>query len=152
MAYTLSMSDPVMSSGSIHIGYADGANRHTQNLASTAWVIYLPSGHLLSSGGSCLCPTTNSLAGYSAVIELLVDDIHHDIDQLIVRLDSQLVVYQLNGIYNIRNPILLRKYLCIKLLERQFQFITYEHIPRHLNYVSDALTNYVLDWHLRHNP
>ena len=94
MAYTLSMSDPVMSSGSIHIGYADGASWHTRNIASTAWVIYLPSGQLLSSGGSCLGLATNNLAEYSAVIELLVDVIHHGIDHLIVRLDSQLVVSQ----------------------------------------------------------
>ena len=146
------MSGPMMSSGSIHIGYADGASRHTRNLASIAWVIYLPSGQLLSSGGSCLGPATNNLAEYSAVIELLVDVIHHGIDQLIVRLDSQLVVSQLNDIHNICNPILLQKYLHIKLLERRFQFITYEHIPRHLNYVSEALANYVLDWNLRHNP
>ena len=146
------MSESVMSSGSIHIGYADGASRHTRNLASTSWVIYLPSGQLLSSGGSCLGSATNNLAEYSAVIELLVDAIHHSIDHLIVRLDSQLVVSQLNGVYNIRNPTLLQKYLHIKLLERQFQFITYEHILRRLNHVSDALANYVLDWHLRHNP
>lgn len=112
------MSDPVMSSGSIYVGYADGASRHTGNIASTTWVIYLPLGQLLSYGGSCLGPATNNLAEYSAVIELLVDVIHHGIDHLIVRLDSQLVVSQLNDIYNIRNPILLRKYLCIKLLER----------------------------------
>ena len=111
------------------------------------WVIYLPSGQLLSSGGSCLGSATNNLAEYSAVIELLIDVIHHGIDHLIVRLDSQLEVSQLNGVYNIRNPTLLRKYFCIKLLERKFQFITYEHIPRHLNHVSDALENYVLDWH-----
>ena len=82
------MSDLVMSSGSIYIGYEDGASRHTRNLASTTWVIYLPSGQLLSSRGSCLGPATNNLAEYSAVIELLVDAIHHGIDHLIVRLDS----------------------------------------------------------------
>jgi len=145
------MSDLVMSSRSIYAGYADGACRHTRNIASTTWVIYLPSGQLLSSGGSCLGPTTNNLAEYSAVIELLIDTICHGIDHLIVKLDSQLVVSQLNGIYSIRNPMLLQKYLRIKLLEHHFQFITYEHIPRHLNHVSDALTNYVLYWHLRHN-
>ena len=88
LAYNFSMSDPVMSSRSIHIAYADGASRHTRNLASTAWVIYLPSGQLLSSGGSCLGPATNNLAKYSAVIELLVDVIHHGIDHLIFMLDS----------------------------------------------------------------
>ena len=86
------MSGLVMSLGSIHIGYADGASRHTRNLAATTWVIYLPSSQLLSSGGSCFGPATNNLAEYSVVIELLIDVIGHGINHLIVKLDSQLVV------------------------------------------------------------
>jgi len=105
----------------------------------------------LSSGGSCLGPDTNNLVEYSVVIELLVDAIRHGIDHLIIKLDSQLVVSQLNGLYSIHDPILLWKYLRVKLLERYFQFITYQHIPRILNHVSDAFANYVLYWHLRHN-
>ena len=37
-----------------YIGFADDASRPTQNLASTAWVIYTPTGQVLSSGGVCL--------------------------------------------------------------------------------------------------
>jgi len=77
-----------MSSESICIGYADDACRHTQNIASATWVIYSPSGQLLSSGRSCLGPATNNLAEYSAVIELLIDAIGHGIDHLIIKLDS----------------------------------------------------------------
>ncbi len=88
LAYTLSMSEPEMSLRSMHVGYVDGACRHTRNLTLIAWVIYSPSGQLLSSGGSCLGPATNNLAEYSAVIELLIDAIHHGIDHLIIRLDS----------------------------------------------------------------
>jgi hypothetical protein len=40
----------------IHTGFADGSSHHTLNLASAAWVIYKPSGQLLSSGGTCLGP------------------------------------------------------------------------------------------------
>ena len=39
---------------SAYIGFADGASRHTQNLASATWVIYTPTGQVLSSGGGCL--------------------------------------------------------------------------------------------------
>ena len=60
------------------IGFADGASRHTQNLASSSWVIYTPSwviymGQVLSSGGICLRPSSNNVAEYSVVIELLRD-------------------------------------------------------------------------------
>ena len=33
----------------------------------------------------------------------------------------------------------------VRLLERQFEFITYEHIPREFNALGDSLVNYVLD-------
>jgi len=73
-----------------------------------------------------------------------------NIRHLIVRLDSQLVVRQLDNHYAIRNPILLGLYIRVCLLERQFDYIEYQHIPRHLNTYTDTLANYVLDIHLRH--
>ena len=60
--------------------------------ASAAWVIYTPMGHVLSSGGVCLRPSSNNVAEYSAVIELLRDAISHGVLSLEVRLDSELVV------------------------------------------------------------
>ena len=62
---------------SIYIGFADGASRHTQNLASVAWVIYTPTVQVLSSGGVFLQPSSNNVAEYSAIIELLWDAISH---------------------------------------------------------------------------
>ena len=61
------------------IGFADGASRHTCNLASATWVIYSPSGQLVSSGGTCLGPASNNVAKYRAVIELLWDAFSHGI-------------------------------------------------------------------------
>ena len=92
---------------SIHIGFLDGASRHTQNSASAAWVIYAPTGQVLSSRGVCLRPSSNNLAEYSVVIELLQDVISHGVLSLEVRLDSQLVVSQLNDSYCIRDLVLL---------------------------------------------
>jgi ribonuclease HI len=133
-----------------YIGFADGASRSTQNLASAAWAIYAPTNELVSLRGVCLGHATNNIAEYSTVIELLVDAISLEIHHLVVRLDSQLVVLQLSNIYSIRSPTLLRVYLRIRLLERYFDHIEYQHIPRCLNTLTDALANYVLDRHLNH--
>jgi ribonuclease HI len=92
----------------------------------------------------------NNVAEYSVIIELLNDAISHGIHSLEVFLDSQLVVRQLNGRYRVRDPTLLRRFLRVRLLERQFDFITYYHIYKSYNYVSDAYVNYVLDWYLSH--
>ena len=77
---------------STYIGFADGASRHTQHLASAAWVIYTPMGQVLSSGGVCLRPCSNNAAEYSIVIELVQDAILHGVLSLELRLDSELVV------------------------------------------------------------
>ena len=74
---------------STYIGFTDGASRHTQHSALATWVIYTPMGHVLSSGGVCLWPSSNNVAEYSAVIELLRDAISHGVLSLEVRLDSQ---------------------------------------------------------------
>ena len=136
-------------SGSPYVGFADGASRNTRNLSSAAWVIYDPHGELVDIRGVCLGCTTNNVAEYSAVIELLAEAINLGIRSMLVNLDSQLVVHQLNGQYSVRDHRILRLYLRVKLLERDFDYITYHHIPRRLNAVTDALAKYVLDRHLR---
>jgi ribonuclease HI len=133
-----------------NIGFTDGASRSTRNLSSAAWAIYAPTNELVSLRGVCLSRATNNIAEYSAVIELLVDVISLGIHHLVVRLESHLVVLQLSNIYSIRSPTLLRVYLRIRLFERYFDHIEYQHIPRCLNILTDALANYVLDIHLNH--
>ena len=135
---------------STFIGFTDGANRHTQHSASAAWVIYTPMGQVLSSGGVCLQPSSNNVVEYSVFIELLRDAILHGVLSLEVRLDSELVVSQLNGLYHVMDSTLLRRFLRVILLERQFDNITYIHIPRINNQAADSYANYVLDWHLFH--
>ena len=93
------------------VGFVDGASRHTCNLASTAWVIYSPSGQLVASGGAFLGPATNNVAECRVVIEILWDALSRGITQLEVRLDSQLVVFQVNGAYQVQNPIFLCHFL-----------------------------------------
>ena len=130
---------------STYIGFVDGVSCHTQHSASAAWVIYTPTGQVLSSGGVCLRPSSNNVAEYSVIIELLQDAILHGVVSLEVCLDSELVVSQLNGLYHVRDPTLLRRFLRVRLLERQFENITYIHVPRINNQVADSYANYVLD-------
>jgi ribonuclease HI len=138
------------SESEVFIRYADGASRHTQRLASAAWVIFTPQGQLLSFGGICLGDTINNVTEYSAVIELLRDTLSLGISHLRVYIDAQLVVSQLNIIYWVHEPTLHRRFLRVHLLERNFDYITYVHVPRRLNQIIDTLANHILDWHLAH--
>ena len=83
------------------VGFADGDSQHTCNLASATWVIYSPSRHLVASRGACLGPAINNVEEYRVVIELLWDSLLHGITHLEFRLESQLVVFQLNGSYQV---------------------------------------------------
>ena len=131
------------------IGYADGACRSTRNISSATWVIYSPSDELVSMNGVSLGQTMNNIAGYSAVVELLSESISFGIRSLIVRLDSELFVLQLNRVYAIINPVLLRLFLRVRLLEREFDYIEYQHIPRYLNTLANAIASRMLSRHLQ---
>ena len=99
--------------------------------------------------GVSLGQTTNNIAEYSAVIELLSESISFGIRSLIVRLDFELVVLQLNRVYAIINLVLLQLFLRAHLLEREFDYIEYQHIPRHLNTLADSIASSIINRHLQ---
>ena len=98
----------------IYFGFAHGTTRHTQNLTSTAWVIYCPSGQLMVSRGVCIGSALNNIAENIVILNLLSEAISYEIDSLVVYLDSQLIVSQLNNIYQVRDPCLYRQYLRVR--------------------------------------
>lgn len=112
-----------------HIGFANGACRSTRNLSSVAWAIYNPHGEFIDLQGIVLGHKTNNIIKYNTVIKFLLEAISIDIWELVVNLDSQLVFLQLHGQYSFRNPQILRMCRHIRLLERNFDYITYHHIP-----------------------
>ena len=105
---------------------------------------------LVLSNGVCIGTATNNQDEYDAVRGLLADALFHRILHLHVRLDSLLLVRQLNGIYHVHNPVLFRCYLTVKLLICAFETITFNHVPREQNHYVDSIANHVLDWHLSH--
>ena len=133
-----------------YTGFADGARRWYPNLALAAWVIYSPSHELILIDGICLGIVTNNQAEYDGVNGLLATTLQLGIHHLDVFLDSQLLVSQLNNHYRFRDPYLFRKYLRTKHMVRTFESITFTHVPRNLNSVTDQMANDILNWHI-HN-
>ena len=130
------------------VGYADRVIRSMWNLSSTALASFDPSSELVSFRGVCIGRSMNNIIEYSTLIELLSNAISRGIRWLIVRLDSQLVILQLTGIYSVQNPAIYCMLLRVRILEREFDSIQYLHISRNLNTLTDSLANYVLDRHL----
>jgi hypothetical protein len=84
------------------------------------------------------------------VIELLRDALSDEISHLWVYLDAHLVVSQLNGVYRVYDPTLHRHFLTVRLVDRYFDYITYIHVPRRFNHMTNTLVNHILDWSVAH--
>jgi ribonuclease HI len=104
----------------------------------------------VSLGGIFLRSATNNVAKYHVFIEILIEASSLGISQLIMNLDSQLVVCKLNCEYGVRNSVLLHFHLRVRRLERYFEFLEYRHISRELNTTTKLLANYMLDWRITH--
>ena len=128
-----------------YIGYANDANRCSRQATSATWIIFNPSNEFVDARGIFLGHATNNLAEYEAVIALMTNASALGIHSLVVRLDSELVISQLTSHYTVRHPVLYQKYLRVRFLERSFDVISYEHIPRMSNSLVDSLANDILD-------
>ena len=78
------------------------------------------------------------LAGLEAALELGVDD-------LVVRLDSELVVRQLTGVYRVKHADLIPLHRKAQVLLRRFRSVEIGHVRRKDNAAADALVNRLLD-------
>jgi ribonuclease HI len=94
---------------------------------------------------------TNNQAEYMALVfafkktrQLLGKEKSKKTD-LEVRMDSELIVRQLNGQYKILDTELQPFFLEVWNLRLDFKSVVFEHIPREQNKKADSLVNYALD-------
>lgn len=88
---------------------------------------------------------TNNVAEYTGIIVGLRKAHELGIDELDVRLDSELAVKQLNGEYKVKNPGLAKLYIEVHNMRPHFRRITFTHVRREYNKAADALVNKTLD-------
>jgi ribonuclease HI len=93
---------------------------------------------------------TNNVAEYKAVIFALKKAKHllggkADKTEIEIRMDSELVVRQLSGIYRIKEDDLKILFADVHNLEFDFKEISFIHIPREKNKEADKLVNEELD-------
>lgn len=127
------------------VAYADGASRGNPGPAAWGVAYTLENGEPLCGEAATLGETTNNVAEYRGCIAALSRLRSWGVARAIVRLDSELVVKQLNGQYKVRQPHL--KPLVAEALElrRGFVEVRIEHVPRKQNAVADGLANAALD-------
>ena len=125
--------------------YVDGASRGNPGPSSAAAVAFLPSGERLTSRASCIGTATNNIAEYRAVIEgLELASLLEAVD-VVVRMDSELVMKQLTGRYRIKNETLRTLAEEVRRIADRFSSVSYEKVPRGDNKIADRLANDALD-------
>jgi ribonuclease HI len=89
----------------------------------------------------------NNVAEYSGFIFGLKHAYRMNIKRLHVRLDSMLIVNQMNGEWNVGSPRLKPLYDEAQKLSKLFDEFKITHVRRHLNALADAACNRILDRH-----
>jgi ribonuclease HI len=115
----------------------DGAQRRR---ASAGLVFKTPQGEIIYHSFSLLKEEcSNNEAEYEALIFDLLLALYMDIRNLLAYGDSQLIVRQINGIYEVRKPELVPYYKAVQGLMNKFEHIHIAHIPRDQNASADTL-------------
>jgi len=129
--------------------FADGGSRGNPGPAASGAVVYeLEDGELgemVVEVGEYLGTATNNQAEYHAIVIGMQKALEYGFNVLDIRLDSELAVKQINGVYKVKNEELAKKYLEIFHLRQKFRETTFSHVRREYNKVADAVVNKVLD-------
>lgn len=127
--------------------FADGGSRGNPGPAASGAVLYDEGGAVLQEIGTYLGVATNNIAEWTALLEGLKAAVALGVDELAVRMDSELVVKQLSGAYRVKHPGLIPLHAQAKSLLRKFARVDVRHVPRKQNAAADAVVNQVLDAH-----
>ncbi len=127
--------------------YADGASRGNPGPASIGAVVYDESGQELHTVSRLIGRATNNEAEYRALIRALELAAQHTRAKVEVYMDSQLVINQMSGDFNINEARLTTLAARAKERASRFQEVTYAYVPRghHKIKLADAEANLALD-------
>jgi ribonuclease HI len=127
------------------VAYSDGASRGNPGPASIGGVVFDESGASIATVSRRIGHGTNNVAEYRAAVAVVEAAIALGADRLELRMDSELVVRQLNGRYRVRNPALMQHFQRLVVLRRQLSNLNVVHVPREQNKIADGLANQALD-------
>lgn len=131
--------------------YTDGGARGNPGPAAIGVVIQNSGDTILKEFGAYIGETTNNMAEYEALVralkaakELFGAELREK--KIEVRMDSELVVRQLEGKYKVKEPSLKNQFAKIATMRLEdVPNISFVHIPREKNARADKLVNAALD-------
>ncbi|HEY7347714.1 MAG TPA: ribonuclease HI family protein [Ktedonobacterales bacterium] len=123
----------------------DGGSRGNPGPAGAGIVIENAEGKPLAQGRKFLGQMTNNQAEYHALILGLQAVTRYQPVAVQVFLDSELVVHQMNGRYQVKGARLLPLYQQVKQLAARLPAVQFAHVPRSQNRRADTLANAAMD-------
>jgi ribonuclease HI len=125
--------------------YTDGGARGNPGPAAAGGVILALDGTVLDEVTEYLGVATNNVAEYQALILTLRRTLELGCRRVDVKLDSELVVKQINGDYRVKDQKMIPLHAEVRRLLAQFDDRTVAHVRREENRHADKLVNDVLD-------
>lgn len=129
------------------IVFTDGGARGNPGPAG-AGVVIQEHGKTVSAFGRYLGDKlTNNWAEYQALILAIQEAKKLGFEEMHIefRLDSELIVKQMHGIYKVKDASMKQLHAKVRELLLEFQHVSFRHIPRAENSEADALVNEALD-------
>lgn len=132
--------------------FADGGSRGNPGPAAAGAVVTDENGTVVREIGTFLGITTNNVAEWTGLITGLEAALELGATEVVIRLDSELVIKQLTGIYRVKHPNMIPLHARAKTLLKRFAHADIAHVPRRENAAADAVVNATLDARTGHSP
>ncbi|UCH85817.1 MAG: ribonuclease HI family protein [Candidatus Latescibacterota bacterium] len=125
--------------------FTDGASRGNPGDAACAVILFDDTNEELLRRSKRIGVATNNVAEYEGVLLALELAEMLGAKELIIKLDSELVVKQLNKQYKVKHPTLKPLFERARIMIGGFRRVDVTHIPRGENKLADKLANDELD-------
>jgi ribonuclease HI len=125
--------------------YSDGVARGNPGPAGAGAVLVEPSGQVLDRLGKFLGTQTNNYAEYMGLLLGLKRAQELGVREVEVFADSELMIRQLGGRYQVKSPSLRPLYEEALKLLNAFDRVKLVHVPREMNRAADEMSNRAID-------
>ncbi|MBS2031030.1 MAG: ribonuclease HI family protein [Deltaproteobacteria bacterium] len=125
--------------------YSDGASRGNPGPAGAGAVITDENGKVVEELKRFLGRQTNNVAEYQAAILGLTRARELGVREVELIADSQLLIRQLGGQYQVKHPGIRPLYTEAIALLKTFAKVKLVHVPRELNTAADEMSNRAID-------
>jgi ribonuclease HI len=125
--------------------YSDGAARGNPGLSGAGAVLVEPSGQVVDRLGKFLGIQTNNFAEYMGLLLGLRRAKQLGVREVEIYADSELMIRQLGGRYQVKSPSLRPLYEEALKLLNDFSRVKLVHVPREMNAAADEMSNRAID-------